>query len=56
MLHAKFQDHSINASGIENFKVFYQIWAWPPSWSSDLDHQYKLSFPIPKEALHEIWL
>ena len=38
------------------FKVFYHIWAWQPSWSCDLDHLYKLSFPLPKEAPHKIWL
>ena len=27
------------------FKAFYHIWAWRPSWSCDLDHLYKLSFP-----------
>ena len=29
---------------------FYHIWAWRPSWSCDLDHLYKLSFPLPKDA------
>ena len=24
------------------------IWAWRPSWSCDLDHLYKLSFPLPR--------
>ena len=38
------------------FKGFYHIWAWRPSWSCDLDHLYKLSFPLPKEAPHTIWL
>ena len=38
------------------FKGFYHIWAWRPSWSCDLDHFYKLSFPLPKEAPHKIWL
>ena len=38
------------------FKSFYHIWAWRPSWSCDLDHLYKLSFPLPKEAPHKIWL
>ena len=38
------------------FKGFYHIWAWWPSWSCDLDHLYKLSFPLPKEAPHKIWL
>ena len=56
MLHAKFQDHRISGSGEEDFKGFYHIWAWRPSWSCDLDHLYKLSFPLPKEAPHKIWL
>ena len=56
MLHAKFQDHRIAGSGEEDFKGFYHIWAWRPSWSCDLDHLYKLSFPLPKEAPHKIWL
>ena len=56
MLHAKFQDHRISGSGEEDFKGFYHIWAWQPSWSCDLDHLYKLSFPLPKEAPHKIWL
>ena len=53
MLHAKFQDHRISGSGEEGF---YHIWAWRPSWSCELDHLYKLSFPLPKEASHKIWL
>ena len=32
------------------FEGFYHIWALRPSWSCDLDHLYKLSFPLPKEA------
>ena len=32
------------------FKGFYHICAWRPSWSCDLDHLYKLLFPLPKEA------
>ena len=56
MLHAKFQDHRTSGSGEEIFKGFYYIWAWRPSWSFDLDHLYKLSFPLPKEAPHKIWL
>ena len=42
MLHAKFLD--------KNIKGFYSIWAWRPSWSCNLDHLYKLLFPLPKEA------
>ena len=34
-------------------KVFYHIWAWRPSWSTDHDHFSNLSFPQPKEAPHE---
>ena len=57
MLHAKFQDHRISGSGEEDFfKGFYHIWAWRPSLSCDLDHLYKLSFPLPKEAPYKIWL
>ena len=56
MLYAKFQDHRVSGSGEEDFKGFYHKWAWRPSWSCDLDHLYKLSFPLPKEAPHKIWL
>ena len=63
MLHTKFQDHMISGSGEEDFKGFYHIWAWWPSWSRDLDHLsrdldhlYKLWFSLPKEAPHKIWL
>ena len=55
MLHAKFQDHRTSGSG-EDFLGFYHIWVWRTSWSCDLDHFYKLSFPLPKEAPHKIWL
>ena len=55
MLHAKFKDHRTFGSGEEDFKGFYHIWAWRPSWSCDLYHLYKLSFPLPKMALNEIW-
>ena len=37
------------------FKGFYHIWAWRPSWSTNLDHFSNLSFPQPKEAPYEIW-
>ena len=45
MLHAKFQDHKTSGSGEEDFNGFSHIWAWRPSWSFDLNHLYKLSFP-----------
>ena len=38
------------------FYGFYHIWARRPFWSCDLDHLYKLSFPLPKDAPHEVWL
>ena len=37
------------------FKVFYHIWAWRPSWSTNCDHFSNLSFPLPKEDPYEIW-
>ena len=55
MIHAKFQDHRTSGSGEEYFKGVYHIWAWRSSWSYDLDHLYKLSFSLLKEAPHEIW-
>ena len=27
-----------------------------PSWSCDLDHLYKILFPLPKEVPHKTWL
>ena len=52
MLHAKFQYHW----HISSVVLTIIIWAWRPSWSCDLDHLNKLSFSIPKEAPHEIWI
>ena len=50
MLHAKFHIHRTYGSREENFKGFYHIWAWRPSWSCDLDHLFKLSFPLHQGA------
>ena len=55
MLHAKFQDHRTSGSGEEDFLRFLPFMGMGPSWSCDLDHLYKLSFPLPKEAPHKIW-
>ena len=52
MLQANLQYHGTSGSG----GGFYHIRALRPSWSCDLDHLYKLSFPLPKEAPHTIWL
>ena len=57
MLHTKFRENRLTGSGEEDFfKGFYHIWAWQPSWSCDPDAANKLSFPLPKEAPHKIWL
>ena len=37
-------------------KVFCYLQPWQPSWSCDLDHLYKLSFTLPKDAPHKVWL
>ena len=58
ILHAKFQNHG--PSGLEKiFKGFCYKQPRRPSWSCDLDHLYilyKLLFPLPKNAPHEVWL
>ena len=57
MLHAKFQDHRTSGSAEEDFFTIYVYGrGGHRSWSCDLGHLYKLSFPFPKEASHEIWL
>ena len=53
MLHTKFRENRPAGSGEEDF---YHIWAWRPSWSCDPDAANKISFPLPKEAPHKIWL
>ena len=56
MMHVKFQDRRSSCSGEEDFLRFLPyICAWRPSWSCDIDHLYKLSFSLPKEAPHKIW-
>ena len=57
MLHTKFRENRPAVSGRRRFlKGFYHIWAWRPSWSCDPDAANKISFPLPKEAPHKIWL
>ena len=56
MLHTKFQDPRPLGSGEEDFKGFYHIWAWRPSWSCDLDYLYTHWFPFPTDASYKIWL
>ena len=57
MLHTKFRENQPAGSGEGDFlKGFYHIWALRPSWSCDPDSANKISFPLPKEAPHKIWL
>ena len=56
MLHTKFQNHRPSGSEEEDFLTFLLFIAKRPSWSGDLDHLYKLSFPLPKDALQKVWL
>ena len=56
MLHAKFRGNRTIGSREDFFKGFYHIWAWQPSLSCDPDGANKLSFPLPKEDPHKIWL
>ena len=53
MPQAKFQDHRSSGSGEDNFKGFYHIWEWRPSWSCNLEHLYKLCSLLSKEASHK---
>ena len=50
MLHAKVQDHRTYGPGEEILKVFTIY-----EHGGHLEHLYKLSFPLSKEAPHEIW-
>ena len=55
MLHAEFQDHMTSVSGEEDFLKFLPYIGMAAILVSDLDHLYKLSFPLRKEAPHKIW-
>ena len=56
MLHTKFRKIGPPVLAEKILKGFYHIWAWRPSWSCDPDAAKKISFPLPKEAPHKIWL
>ena len=61
MLHTKFHGNQSVGYGEDFlsfffFFFFYNIWAWRPSWSCDPDAVNKISFLLPKEVLHKIWL
>ena len=56
MLHSKFQDHRTSGSGEERFLKVFTIYGRGGqfgyvTWTI----LCKLSFPLPKEAPHEIW-
>ena len=56
MLHTKFREVGLPVLEKKILKGFYHIWVWRPSWSCDPDVVNKISFPLPKEAPHKIWL
>ena len=56
MLHTKFREIGLPVQEKKIFSGFYHIWAWRPSWSCDQDPANKLSFPLPMDAPHKIWL
>ena len=57
MLNAKFQIVGLLVLRRRlDSKRFLPFMDMAASWSCDLDHLYKLSFPLHMEAPHEIWL
>ena len=56
MLHTKLSWKSACRFWRKFLKGFYHIWALRPSRSCDPDVANKISFPLPKEAPHKIWL
>ena len=57
MLHTKFCGKLARGFWRRRFlKGFYHTWEWWPSWLCDPDAGNKISFPLPKEAPHKIWL
>ena len=55
MLFPKFNDNQTSGPGEEDFKGFYHIWAWRPSWPCDQDYFYNLMSSLLKEAPHKNW-
>ena len=53
MLHTKFRPTGSREKNIEGFLPYM---GRRPSWSYDLDAAAKLSFPLPMEVPHKIWL
>ena len=48
MICAKIQPQGILGSGEEDFKGFYPIWVWQPSWSVDGNYFSNLSLPCSR--------
>ena len=55
MLHTKFRENRLPVLE-KSFEGFLPYMAWRPSWSCDQGAANNLSFPLPNEAPHKIWL
>ena len=49
MLHTKFHGN-LSAGSREDFKGFYHIWAWRPSWSCDQHHFHQFFITLYLKA------
>ena len=54
MLHTKFRENRSAGSGEEDFLRVFTTYGHGRSCDSDAAN--KISFPLPKEAPHKIWL
>ena len=53
MLHIKFQNHMILGYSEEDFKTFYHMWTWWPSWACNKDYFFKKnSYSLLPKRLH----
>ena len=56
MIHTKFRENLPACTAEEDFLRFLPYMGVAAILVMSLDHLYKLSFPLPKEAPHKIWL
>ena len=56
MMHAKFQNYRTLGSGVEDFLRFFTIYGQGGHHGYVTKNIYILMYPLPKEALHKIWL
>ena len=56
MLHAKYVEIGPPVPEKNIFEGFLPVWAWPPSWSCELNLLYIHWLPDPIDASHKIWL